>query len=384
MVEYDSLSDESVSDPYPAFQRLQDDAPVYHNAREDLWYLSRYDDVRAALVDWETFSSSEGSQVREDPARIGKTMTTNDPPRHDQIRRLVQKGYTPGRVQRHEPRIASIVNELLDNLPEEQFDMVGDFAGPLTGLVIGSLIGIPDDDLEMLRVMIDEGLAMTEEHPNGKGLAKLFAYVLELVAERRKSPGDDMISDFCAAEDAGFTMSDLDIAVTCGSILGAGFSSTGHQIGNTVLALHRFPDVRRRVLENPDLIPAVVEEGMRWDVSTYAFARKTMRNVPLHDTVIPEGSRVVLLLGAANRDPRHFDRPEDFDLERDTSGHLGLGFGIHYCMGAALARMEMRIAFEQLLPRLGDFEIDFDNAVRLRHHNFRGFRDMPVIPRPVQ
>lgn len=380
MIEYESLSDESVSDPYPAFQRLQDHAPVYHHEGEDLWYLSRYDDVRAAQLDWQTFSSSEGIQVREDPARIGKTMTTNDPPRHDQIRRLVQKGYTPRRVQRHEERITSLVSERLAQLSDDRFDVVGEFAGPLTGLVIGSLIGIPDDDLEMLRVMIDEGLAITPEHPSGKGLANVFAYVLDVVAERRRAPGDDMISEFCAAEDAGFTMSDLDIAVTCGSILGAGFSSTGHQIGNTVLALHQFPDVRRRVQRNPELIPAVVEEGMRWDLSTYAFARVTMRDVDLHGTVIPKGSRVVLLLGAANRDPRQFDRPEVFDLDRDTSGHLGLGFGIHYCMGAALARMEMRIAFEQLVPRLGDFEIDFDNAVRLRHHNFRGFRTMPVVP----
>ncbi|MGI9324443.1 MAG: cytochrome P450 [Pseudomonadales bacterium] len=375
---YDPLDSATVDNPFDAFRALRDEAPVYHMEREDLWYLSRYEDVEAALFDWRTFSSAQGSQVREDPQRIGKTMTTNDPPRHDQIRRLVQIGFTPKRVQAHAERINNLTDDLIAQLPDDGFDFVSDFAGPLTGLVIGSLIGVPDEDLELIRKMIDEGLSFTDEFPNGKGLKPVFDYVLELVADRRANPGADMMSAFCGAEDAGFTMSDLDIAVTCGSILGAGFSSTGHQLGNIAFALHQLPDVRRKVLADPGLIPNLIEESLRWDVSTMAFARQTTREVELHGATIPADARVVCLLSSANRDDRQYDRADEFVLDRENKRHLGWGHGIHHCMGSALARLEMRTALEKILPILGEFDIDLERAVRLKHLNFRGHRELPV------
>lgn len=375
---FDPLDPAIVDDPFNAYRELRDNAPVYHMEREDLWYLSRYEDVENALFDWRTFSSAQGNQVREDPNRIGKTMTTNDPPRHDQIRRLVQIGFTPKRVEAHAERINNLTDNLIAQLPNDGFDFVCDFAGPLTGLVIGSLIGVPDSDLEMIRKMIDEGLSMTDEHPNGKGLQPVFDYVLEMVADRRANPSDDMMSAFCGAEDAGFTMSDLDIAVTCGSILGAGFSSTGHQLGNIAYLLHQLPDVRRTVLADLGQIPNLIEESMRYDVSTMAFARQTTRDVELHGVTIPADARVVCLLSSANRDERQYDRAGEFVLDRGKTRNLGFGHGIHHCMGAALARLEMRIALEKILPVLGEFEIDQANTVRLKHLNFRGHRSLPV------
>lgn len=376
---YDPRDPATVDDPFPAFRRLRDEAPVYKLRREEVWVISRYADVEAAMMDWHTFSSAKGNVIYEDPARIGRTLTTNDPPRHDQLRRLIGAGYTPGRVKAHEGRIEQIVADLVAKLDPSGFDFVGDFAGPLTGRVIGSLIGVPETELERLRVAVDESFVPTDEFPDGQGLGDVFEFMLDLVARRRREPHDDMISAFLSAEDNGVTMSDQDIAVTCGSILAAGFSSTAHTMGNIMLGLFRAPDQRRLVLDDPSLIPGMIEEGLRFDVGTMSFGRQTTREVELHDVTIPADSRVMLLLSSANRDERRFENPERFDIHRKEKRHISFNVGIHHCLGSSLARLEMRIAFEKLLARLGEFTLDLDSALRVRSLNFRGFRSLPIF-----
>lgn len=375
---YNPRDPATIADPFPAFRRLRDEAPVYKLRHEDIWVLSRHADVEAAMIDWRTFSSAMGNVIYEDPERIGRTLTTNDPPRHDQLRRLIGAGYTPGRVKAHEERIGVLVDQLLDGLDLADFDFVSQFAGPLTGKVIGSLIGVPEGDLERLRIAVDEGLAPTEEFPDGRGLREVFDFMLELIARRRKEPGDDMLTAFLNADDNGVSMSEQDVAVTCGSILGAGFSSTAHQMSNIMLSLYDAPDQRRLVLDDPSLIPAMIEEGLRHDVGTMSFGRQTMRDVEMHGVTIPQDSRVMILLSSANRDERRFGDPERFDIRRADKRHISFNVGIHHCLGSSLARLEMRIAFERLLARIGAFELDLGNAHRVHSLNFRGFRSLPA------
>ncbi|WP_313808733.1 cytochrome P450 [Sphingobium sp.] len=375
---YDPRDPATVDDPFAAFRRLRDEAPVYRLRNEPFWVLSRFADVEAAMFDWKTFSSAKGNLIYEDPARVGRTMATCDPPRHDAMRRSIGTGYTPKRVRAHEQRIAQLVDDLLDRIDPAGFDFVTQFAAPLTGGVIGSLIGVPVESLEELRVAVDEGLAPTDEFPDGRGLGEVFAFMRDLVADRRRNPRDDMLTDFLKAEENGVSVDDEDIAVTCGSILGAGFSSTAHQMSNIMLSLYRAPDQRRLVLEDPSLIPQMIEEGVRHDVSTMAFGRQTTRDVELHGVTIPADSRVMILLSSANHDERHFHNPDAFLVRREAQRHMGFSTGVHHCMGSSLARLEMRIAFEQILARFGEFELDLGAANRLHSLNFRGFRTLPL------
>ena len=375
---YNPRDPATIDNPFPAFRRLRDEAPVYKLRNEEIWVISRYADVEASMMDWRTFSSAKGNVIYEDPARIGRTLTTNDPPRHDQLRRLIGAGYTPGRVKAHEARIAQLVDELLAKVDPRGFDFVSAFAGPLTGKVIGSLIGVPDEELERLRVAVDEAFVPTDAFPDGQGLGEVFTFMMELVAQRRREPRDDMLSDFLAAEDEGVTMSDQDIAVTCGSILAAGFSSTAHTMSNILLGLFKAPDQLRLVLDDPSLISSMIEEGLRYDVGTMSFGRQTTRDVELHGVTIPADSRVMLLLSSANRDERRFEAPDMFDIHRKEKRHIAFNVGIHHCLGSSLARLEMKIAFEKLLAHLGEFSLDLDKAVRAASLNFRGFRSLPV------
>lgn len=375
---YDPRDPAIVRDPFPAFRRLRDETPVYKLRNEPIWVLSRWADVEAAMFDWRTFSSAKGNVIYEDPARIGRTLTTNDPPRHDQLRRLIGAGYTPGRVKAHEERIHTLVDDLIASLDLDDFDFVSQFAAPLTGKVIGSLIGVPDDNLEQLRVAVDQAFVPTDEFPDGKGLKEVFAFMMELVAHRRDKPLDDMLTAFLHAQDSGVSMSDEEVAVTCGSILAAGFSSTAHQMSNILLALHDDRETLRQVLDDASLIPAMIEEGLRYDVGTMSFGRQTTRDVELHGVVIPADSRVMILLSSANRDERRFAEPDRFDIRRVDRRHISFNVGIHHCLGSSLARLEMRIAFDRLFAWLGEFDIDLQRSTRVHSLNFRGFRHLPV------
>lgn len=378
-VRYDPRDAATVADPFPVWARLREEAPVYWLEREQVWVVSRSADVERIMLDWQNFSSAKGNIVHEDPARIGRTLTTNDPPRHDKLRRLIGRGYTPKRVLEHDDRIRQLLERLIERLPGPDFDFITDLAGPLAGGVVGSLIGIPEDELDRLQMLIDEAVQVDDDDPNDAGLHAVFEFVLGIVRDRRANPRDDMISDFCAADDEGVGMSDLDIAVTCGSILGAGFTSTAHQMGNILHALFMFPDQRRLVQNDLSCVPAMIEEGLRYDVSTFCFARQTTTEVEVAGVVIPADQRLMVLLSSANRDPARFSNPDQFDFERPFPiRHMAFNIGVHHCMGSSLARLEMKIAFERLLPLLGDFELDLANAERVRSLNFRGFRRQPI------
>ncbi|WP_313802184.1 cytochrome P450 [Sphingobium sp.] len=379
---YDPRDPATVDDPFPAFRRLRDEAAVYQLPDDPVWVLSRFADIEAAMLDWQTFSSAKGNMVYDDPRRVGRTMTTNDPPRHDALRRLVGSGYTPGRVKAHEGRIRDLVANLIDRIDLENFDFITQFASPLTGGVIGSLIGVPEENLEELRIAVDEAFTPVDGHPEGRGLTDVFEFMMRLIEVRRNDPRDDMLTAFLKGEENGVPVGDVDVAVLCGSILGAGFLSTAHQMGNIMLALQRTPEQRQMLLDDPSLTTAAIEEGLRHDVSTMSFARQTTRDVELHGVTIPANSRVMLLLSSANRDERKIEDPESFRIDRANKRHISFSTGIHHCLGSSLARLEMRIAFEQLLPRLGHFELDLDRAERVNSLNFRGFRRLPTHARP--
>lgn len=374
---YDPYDPATIADPYPSLKRLRDEAPVYFLEEDKVWVISRHTDVHAGMLDWQTFSSAKGNVIHEDPNRVGRTLTTNDPPRHDELRKLISAVYTPKRVVEQEPGIVARIDRLLAKLGDT-FDFMEDFGSPLAGGVVGALVGVPEDQLASFQTTIDEAIQVSRDARGGATLGQVFEMMAPLVQERRRNPTGDLISAFCSSGEVGVEMSDQDVTVMCASLLAAGFSSSAHAVGNVIHALYRFPDARKKITENPALVPAFVDEALRWDTPTFAFGRQTTRDVTLHGTTIPADSRVMMVLGSGNRDERHFPNPDVVQLDRSQQGALYFNVGVHRCLGSTLARMELRLTIEKLLPLLGDFELDLDNALRVHSLNLRGFRRLPI------
>jgi cytochrome P450 len=380
---YDPFDWRVHADPYPYYRVLRDEHPAYLVEGRGFWVLSRYDDIVAAVKDTATWSSrANGNLIDDDPSRVGRTLGTTDPPRHSDLRGLVNKAFTPRQVARLEPAVRSYVRDLVEALRDRQeVDFVDAFSAALTAQVIGSLLGVPAEDHARCRVWADALIHRGEGgETDRQAMADLQGYMAALVAERRATPREDLISGLVRAEEAGARLSDAEIVITSATMLGAGFESTNYQIANTLVALAQHPDQRKLVRDAPDLVPAMVEESLRWDPATQGFARTTTRDVVIGGAVIPPGSKAMLLYASANRDERHYDDPDRFDVKRDVGRHLGFGLGAHFCVGAALGRLELRVAFEELLPALGDYEVDLDAAERVHNPTFRGFTRLPVLP----
>ena len=378
-------------DPYPVYRRLRDEVPVYHNARLGFWALSRYDDVLAGFKDTDHLSNADGVSLdrsnQVDPTQTASFLAM-DPPRHDRMRGLVARGFTPKRVADLEPRIRALAGGHIDRfVADGRCDFIQDFAGLLPMDVISEMLGVAAEDRDRLRHWADT-LLHREDGVAGLPAAardaarNIALYFRDLVLARRRRPGADLTSALLEAEIDGQRLSEAEVASFLFLMIIAGNETTTKLLGNALYWAWRNPDAGAAVGADPALIPSWIEETLRYDASTQILARSVRGELTLHGQTLRDGERVILLIGAANRDPRAFDRPDVYDVGRDASAHLAFGRGTHFCMGAALARLEARVALEEVQRRLGDVEIDPRGLVRVHSINVRGFAAMPIAFTP--
>jgi cytochrome P450 len=354
--ELDLASPAFFADPYPTYQRLRDEAPC-HQVAGGTWVLSRYDDVARALRDHETFSSS--------PMNMGapgfKFLIGSDPPDHTQLRRLVNRPFHPAAIAQLEPRIRVICTELIDDLAAAagrgEADLVEQVAYPLPVIVIAELLGIPIErraDFKRWSDAMIGGLdAGGDQSHRGTAAMEMFAYFNDVIAERRTAPGDDLISLLVGGAEP---LSNQELLMFCMLLLVAGNETTTNLISNGAMALFDRPDAVARLRDEPALLPGAIEEALRYDAPVQSLMRRVVQEVEVGGRTLRPGATVVVLYGAANRDERHYERAEDFVVDRyagvrGVADHVGFGAGIHYCVGAPLARLEARVAAEELFRR---------------------------------
>jgi len=380
-------------DPYPYYQRLRDEAPLYHNEELGFWALSRHRDVLQGFRNSTTLSNREG--VSLDPVSRGphasKTMSflAMDDPDHLRLRTLVSKGFTPRRIRELEPRVTEIAVQHLDVMLERAVvgstvDYVGEFAGKLPMDIISELMGVPVADRDQVRAWAD-GVMHREDGVNDVPAAaieaslNLIVYYQDMVAERRKKLTDDLTSALLEAEIDGDQLTDEEIIGFMFLMVIAGNETTTKLLANAAFWGHKNPDQLSPIYEDLSRVPLWVEETLRYDTSSQILARMVSGELTLYDTTIPEGDVVLLLPGSAHRDGRVFENPNDYLIGRDIGSKLmSFGSGAHFCLGAHLARMEARVALAELFKRIRGYEVDEANAVRVHSSNVRGFAHLPI------
>jgi len=370
-------------DPYPIYERLRDHAPAYLDEGSGLWMITRYQDVERACTDYETFSSGRGNAVRDNPARVGKTLGTMDPPRHDELRRVIQRALSPSRIEAMRGVVRELARAQLDELRDKrEFDFIADYSYPVIFTTLGVMLGL--DEVAARRAAVLSGRLFEDDRdPVGPGMAAPdFAEVLNFLkqelAKRSASPAEDLISVLLQAQADGAPLSNDEIVANMSTVLLAGNASLGHFFPNIIHSLWRHPDQRRQVLSDPGLIPAAIEEAVRWDTSTQSFGREVMKDVDIDGTTVPAGSRAVIFYASANRDERVIDNASTFDIHRKRVRHFGFGLGPHFCAGSSMAKMVSGVLLEDLLPFLGEFDLDVQKARRVRHIMVRGFKSLPI------
>jgi cytochrome P450 len=378
------------ADPYPIFKRLRNEAPVYWNEQYGFWALSRFDDVLAASIDHETFSSARGTVIElMDHPMANPPMIFMDPPQHTRFRKLVRRTFTRRSVGGLEGRIRQLCAGYLDRfVGSGGFDYVADFGARLPVMVISSLLGAPEEDQEQLRVWSDLAL---HRDPGETGLSQaaldaskdIFDYWQRQIDVRRRRPGDDVMSDLANADleqDDGTTrkLSDGELHAFYGLISAAGNETVARFLGWAATLLARNPGERATLVADPGLIPNAVEEILRYEAPSPVQGRWVTRDVEFHGTVVPKDSKITLLTAAGNRDERKFDDPDRLDVTRKIDQHLSLGFGIHFCLGASLARLEGRVALEETLRRFPTWEIDEDGLEMVHTSTVRGYAKVPL------
>jgi cytochrome P450 len=393
-VEFDPFSDEYFDDPTEVYRRLRDEAPVYFNERYGFYALSRFGDVVAAHRDWQGFSSAHGvdlSTLSTDPELIRsfRMIIMMDPPEHDRFRKLVSRVFTPRAVTSLEPMVREVVVGYLDRLDGDAvFDAVADFSALFPVEIISRMLGVPEEMRQQVREWIDVSLHRErgQMEPTPEGMAASIAsgtYFYELAGEKRRNPTDDMLTRLTQVTvDRGdgteTGLDDGEIAGFAGLLGGAGAETVTKLIGNAVVLFSRHADQWRRVVADPALIPGAVEEILRYLPPSQYQGRFSVEDRTFEGGTIPAGHPVLLLTGAATRDPRAFDRPDDFDIDRPPNVAIALGHGVHACLGAALARMESRIAIEELASRWQSLEIDEPGLRRVHMSNVAGYSNVPV------
>jgi cytochrome P450 len=384
------------ADPYPTFRRLRDEAPIYHNERHDIWALSRYADVEKGCVDWQTLSNSRSDIldiIKAASAGMqlpGGVILFEDPPLHTMHRSLMSRVFTPRRMNALEGEVRDFCAKCLDPfVGGEQFDFSVNLGIEMPMKVIGMLLGIPDSAQPAVRDKADAILrtepgkpmnVKQEEIANGE----MFA---EYVEWRAKHPSDDLMTVLLNAEFEDETgamrkLTRTEVLTYTQVLAGAGNETTGRLIGWLGKVLAEHPDQRRELVRNPSSIPNAVEETLRFEPTGPALARYVMRDVEYYGQTVPEGSAMLLLVAAANRDERRHVDPDRFDIHREDVQHLTFGRGVHFCLGASLARLEARVALEEVLKRFPDWEIDYENAkMAPTSATMRGWETMPVFLR---
>jgi cytochrome P450 len=378
-------------DPYPTYAALRESAPVYENPGLGFFALSRHADVVAAFRDDARFSNADG--VSLDPSATGpqaaKVMSflAMDEPRHGRMRRLVSRGFTPRRVADLEPRVRAITDaHLAPALEQGSFDFIEDVGGKVPMDVVSELLGVPDADRAELRRLADivvhrEDGVFDVPPAAASASIELAVYYLDLIAARRRAPRDDLTSALLEVEIDGERLTDEELGAFLFLMVVAGNETTTKLLGHSWFWGWRNPDQLAKPLADRRAVAAWVEETLRYDASTQVLARTTTTEVALVGGVIPAKARVLLLIGSANRDPRVFTDPDRYDLDRDTADSLSFGSGRHFCLGASLARLEARVVLEQLLDKVGSYDVDEAGARRVHSVNVRGFALLPTTVR---
>ena len=388
-VYYDPYDAGIDADPYPVWQRMRDETPLYFNERYDFFALSRYEDVEACLLDWKTYRSGRGTVLEIVKANIDippGVILFEDPPLHDQHRSLLARVFTPKKMSALEPLVRDYCARTLDPLVGGGgFDFVKDLGAQMPMRVIGYLLGIPEGDQEAIRDRLDAGMRLDEGSADPKveenfAFAGMFA---EYIDWRASHPSDDLMTELLNAEleeeDGSTRRLTRDEVLTYVTLLaGAGNETTTRLIGWTGKVLGEHPDQRRQITEDRSLLTGAIEELLRYEAPSPVQARYVAREVTHHGQTVPEGSVMLLLNGSANRDERKFPDADRFDIHRSAGRHLSLGYGLHHCLGAALARLEGRVALDEVLNRFPNWEVDTDRAVQAKTSTVRGWESLPV------
>jgi cytochrome P450 len=391
-VYYDPYDAAINADPYPTFKRLRDEAPIYHNERFDVWALSRHAEVEKALVNWGTFSSARSDilEIVQSGMELPPGVVLfEDPPLHTMHRGLMSRVFTPKRMAALEDQVRAFCASCLDPLVgADRFDIVAELGVVMPMRVIGMLLGIPESDQTAVRDKSDAFLRTEAGQPmeleqDAIANGDMFA---EYVEWRSKHPSDDLMTALLNAEfddETGTvrTLTRTEVLTYTQVLAGAGNETTGRLIGWLAKVLAEHPDQRRDLVEDRSLIPAAIDETLRFEPTGPHVARYVARDVEYHGTTVPEGSAILLLVGAANRDERRYERPDDFDIHRTDGQHLTFGYGLHYCLGANLARLEGRVALDELLSRFPEWDVDYDNIELATTSTVRGWESMPIIVR---
>jgi cytochrome P450 len=390
-VYYDPYDVEINADPYRAFRTIREEAPLYYNEQHDFYALSRFADVDRALVDHETFSSARGAIIELIKANIDippGVIIFEDPPIHDVHRKLLARMFTPRKINDLEPKIREFCAHSLDPLAGgDSFDFVGDLGAQMPMRVIGMLLGIPDEYQEAARDLTNDQMRTEAGKPmkaaaEGMNTGEFFA---EFIDWRAEHPSDDIMTDllnveFTDEKDVTRRLTREELLTYISVVSGAGNETTTRLIGWAGKVLAEHPDQRRELAANPALIPAAIEELLRFEPPAPHVARYVTRDVTYYGQTVPEGSAMMMLIGSANRDHRQFPPDGDvFDIHREPRQHLSFSVGTHYCLGSALARLEGRIALEEILKRFPEWQVDLNRAALSPTSTVRGWDTMPAV-----
>ena len=359
MFRFDPFSPEVDADPFPAYRRLRDEFPCFWSDEAEMWVLSRYADVVAALDDWETYSSAQGNMMTELPGRAGSTLGTTDPPHHDRLRGLIQHAFVRRNLDSLSEPMREIAEVAAAPLADvDRFDFIEDFSSTFTVRVLCAVLGLPLGDEAVVR---HNAVLMVQSDPvtRAKGPEHIAAYewmrdyAAGVIEERRAHPQDDLITHFSQAEIDGDRLDEREVLLTTTTLIMAGVESLGGFMSMFALNLADFHDARRRCVENPELLRNAIEESLRYNTSAQRFKRHLTRDVELHGQTMRAGDFVCLAYGSANRDERQYPDPDVYDITRRTKGHLGFGGNVHLCLGTTIARMAVKTAmkaFHDVVP----------------------------------
>jgi cytochrome P450 len=387
------LDPEFLADPYPAYRHLRDHEPLTRIEHPPAWALSRFQDVWDAVRDHTTYSSASGLTIHPDEIDalgLAPTIVMMDPPRQIELRRLISHGFTPRRIAALEPLVRGYVRGLLDTMAEraragDRVDLHRDFSSPIPTFTLAHLLGVPPEDrgrfdpwVLALTSLADEGFDVRAISAP-EAVAEMFGYFSDLIAVRRAEPRDDLISALTQAEVDGDRLTDWDILGFCFVMVAGGNDTTAGLVSHGVMLLDEDHAQRELLAADPSLIPNALMEFLRLEGSVQGLARTTTRPVVLHGTEVPAGEKVLLLYAAANRDEREFGPTADrLDVRREMPRHLGFASGTHFCIGSHLAKLQARIAFEELLARAPQVGVDLQAGVRTRSAFTRGWVSLPA------